>query len=130
MRRLRCHPKVPRPLHEKADLARQAAWKGKVDQCEVWFINEMPTHAARQAVLVDRDTRVLGHRQLDREIPALVADRGNRERITDLVIAAEAGEIGRQFALDTVQHDLKDAAQVLTCADRAGDYQIRRSIAR
>lgn len=26
--RLRCHPKVPRPLHEKADLAQQAAWKG------------------------------------------------------------------------------------------------------
>jgi transposase len=26
--RLRCHPKVPRPLHEKADLAAQAAWKG------------------------------------------------------------------------------------------------------
>jgi transposase len=28
LRRLRCHPKVPRPLHEKADLAAQAAWKG------------------------------------------------------------------------------------------------------
>lgn len=28
VRRLRCHPKVPRPLHEKADLAAQAAWKG------------------------------------------------------------------------------------------------------
>ncbi len=26
--RLRCHPKVPRPLHEKADLAAQTAWKG------------------------------------------------------------------------------------------------------
>ncbi len=26
--RLRCHPKVPRPLHEKADPAAQAAWKG------------------------------------------------------------------------------------------------------
>lgn len=25
--RLRCHPKVPRPLHERADLAAQAAWK-------------------------------------------------------------------------------------------------------
>ena len=27
MGRLRCHPKVPRPLHEQADLAQQAAWK-------------------------------------------------------------------------------------------------------
>jgi transposase len=26
--RLRCHPKVPRPMHEKADPAAQAAWKG------------------------------------------------------------------------------------------------------
>ena len=26
--RLRCHPKVPRPLHEKADPVAQAAWKG------------------------------------------------------------------------------------------------------
>lgn len=26
--RLRCHPKVPRPLHEKADPAAQAAWQG------------------------------------------------------------------------------------------------------
>lgn len=25
--RLRCHPTVPRPLHEQADLAAQAAWK-------------------------------------------------------------------------------------------------------
>lgn len=25
--RLRCHPKVPRPLHEKADPAAQAAWQ-------------------------------------------------------------------------------------------------------
>ena len=25
--RLRCHPKVPRPLHEQADLAAQAAWQ-------------------------------------------------------------------------------------------------------
>lgn len=26
--RLRCHPKVPRPQHEKADPAAQTAWKG------------------------------------------------------------------------------------------------------
>ena len=26
--RLRCHPQVPRPLHEKADPAAQAAWQG------------------------------------------------------------------------------------------------------
>ena len=26
--RLRCHPKVPRPLHEQADPAAQAAWNG------------------------------------------------------------------------------------------------------
>jgi transposase len=26
--RLKCHPKVPRPLHEKADPVAQAAWKG------------------------------------------------------------------------------------------------------
>ncbi len=26
--RLRCHPKVPRPLHEQADPAAQAAWTG------------------------------------------------------------------------------------------------------
>ena len=26
--RLRCHPKVPRPLHEQADPAAQAAWEG------------------------------------------------------------------------------------------------------
>jgi transposase len=25
--RLRCHPKVPRPLHERADLAAQATWQ-------------------------------------------------------------------------------------------------------
>ncbi len=30
--RLRCHPKVPRPLHEQADLAAQAAWKKGASQ--------------------------------------------------------------------------------------------------
>ncbi len=30
--RLHCHPKVPRPLHEKADLGAQAAWKGGASQ--------------------------------------------------------------------------------------------------
>lgn len=30
--RLRCHPKVPRPMHEKADPAAQAAWKGGTSQ--------------------------------------------------------------------------------------------------
>ena len=28
LNRLRCHPKVPRPLHEKADPVRQTEWKG------------------------------------------------------------------------------------------------------
>jgi transposase len=27
LKRLRCAPKVPRPLHEKADIERQDAWK-------------------------------------------------------------------------------------------------------
>jgi transposase len=27
LERLRCKPKVPRPLHEKAQLAEQEAWK-------------------------------------------------------------------------------------------------------
>ena len=30
--RLRCHPKVPRPMHEKANPAAQAAWKGGISK--------------------------------------------------------------------------------------------------
>ena len=37
--RLRCHPKVPRPLHERADPAAQAAWKGGAS----------PRHSRRRA---------------------------------------------------------------------------------
>ena len=57
-----------RRRHQRAQpAARQPLRKRKPDLADVRLVHQLAAHAARQAVLVDRDASLLGHRQLQRQ---------------------------------------------------------------
>src|SRR6185436_4820398 len=88
---------------------------------DVRLVDELPSDACRQAVAVDADVLVLLHRELFGHGVAARADTGDGQHALRLDVEADAAEVDRQIRLQAADHDLEDAAQIVTLADRASD---------
>src|SRR5690606_36607392 len=99
-----------RSNHERAETAlREPLRKGELDVADIRLVDELPAHAARQAVGIDRNARLLRLIERRRELPARCADRRDGERVARRLMQTDASEVDRQILLDVAQHDPKDA---------------------
>ena len=88
---------------------------------ELVLVHQGPGDGTGQAILVNRDRRRLGHRQLERQRLTLGSDPHHDQCLLHLIVEAHAAEIEREVILQASHHDLEDAGQVLALADRPGD---------
>ena len=81
----------------------------------------MAVNAARQAVRIDDDAGLLGHRELHRQHLAVQSDAAHRQRLSIRVVKADAAEIDREVILERAHDDLENAPQILPLTDGARD---------
>ncbi len=108
--------------HQRAQpAAREQLRERELARRDVRFVDQIAADAARQAVLVDFDARLLVHGQLHRQRLTAHAHADDRQRVIHRVVTADAAEVHRQAFLQTADRHLVDALQILPLADRAGD---------
>src|ERR1700728_919838 len=99
----------------------QSLRKREIEPVDLRLVDEVAADTARQAVLVDGNAGMLGHRKLLRQWSAGQAHCNDREGAPGRVVEADTTEIQRQLFLQCTHHDLEDAGKILPLADRARD---------
>ena len=83
--------------------AREPLRKRELRLRDVRLVDQLPAHAARQAVLVDGDDRVLAHAEPGGQRLAARADAAHGEPVLAHVVQADAAEIHRQLVFDAAR---------------------------
>ncbi len=83
-------------------------------------MHQLTTHAARQAVLIDLNTTVLGKANGACHLEGVSAQPRHRHMSIGRFIQADTAEIERQLFFQRVDHDLENAGEIVALGDRAG----------
>ncbi len=87
---------------------------------QVGLVHQLTTHAARQAVLIDLNTTVLGKANGACHLEGVSAQPRHRHMSIGRFIQADTAEIERQLFFQRVDHDLENAGEIVALGDRAG----------
>src|SRR5262249_21260141 len=96
-------------------------WKWICDGGCIRLVYEFSPNARGQSVLVYRNTRLRGHRKLDRQRFALRSDAENTQEFLGGIVQTDTSEIDRQIAFEAADHDLKNTRQILPFRRRTRD---------
>src|SRR3979490_2922978 len=83
--------------------------KRKLHLVDIGLIDQISFDAARKAILVDRDARLLGQSELQCQGFTTETYAHDSKHLVDRVIRADAAEVDGQVVLQASNYDLEDA---------------------
>ena len=107
--------------HRAQTSFREALREREANFGDVRLVHQFACDAARESVLIDLDSRLFGHRQLERQRSAARADAAHGQDAGVMLVVAQRGEVRGQVFFDAAHHHLENAFEVLALGDGACD---------